>query len=73
MAHKRPSMEKLYAAIEPIPAMRAAAGMAADGASPKAAIPVYCLNHMCNYINVSVFNIEEDTIQPNYYTPQKEK
>ena len=60
MAHKRPSMEKLYAAIEPIPAMRAAAGMAADGASPKAAIPVYCLNHMCIYIIVSVFNIEED-------------
>ena len=53
MAHKRPSMEKLYAAIEPIPAMRAAAGMAADGASPKAAIPVYCLNHMCIYIIVS--------------------
>ena len=40
MAHKRPSMEKLYAAIEPIPAMSTAAGMAADGASPKAAIPV---------------------------------
>ena len=54
MAHKRPSMEKLYAAIEPIPAMRAAAGMAADGASPKAAIPVYCLNHMRIYIIVSV-------------------
>ena len=73
MAHKRPSMEKLYAAIEPIPAMRAAAGMAADGASPKGAIPVYCLNHRCIYIIVSVPIDRRYIIQPNYHTPQKEK
>lgn len=39
IAHKRPIREKLYAAMDPIPAMSAAAGIAAEGASPKAAIP----------------------------------
>ena len=39
MAHKRPRREKLYAAMAPIVAIRIAAGMAALGASPKAAIP----------------------------------
>jgi len=38
--------EKLYAAMAPMPAMRPAAGMAADGASPNAAIPV-CLCIIC--------------------------
>ncbi len=39
MAQRRPRREKLYAAMEPMPAMRRAAGMEADGASPNAAIP----------------------------------
>ena len=39
IAHRRPMREKLYAAIDPMPAMSAAAGMAADGALPNAAIP----------------------------------
>lgn len=39
MAQRRPMSEKLYAAIDPMPAMSAAAGMAAEGAFPKAAIP----------------------------------
>jgi hypothetical protein len=39
--------EKLYAAMAPIPAMRPAAGIAADGASPNAAIPVCLLIIFC--------------------------
>ena len=39
MAQRRPMSEKLYAAMDPMPAMSAAAGMAAEGALPKAAIP----------------------------------
>ena len=40
IAQRRPSKEKLYAAIDPIDAISIAAGTAADGASPNAAIPV---------------------------------
>jgi hypothetical protein len=39
MAQRRPMREKLYAAIAPMVAIRMEAGMAAEGASPKAAIP----------------------------------
>ena len=39
MAQRRPRREKLYAAMAPIVAMRIAAGMAAEGLSPNAAIP----------------------------------
>jgi hypothetical protein len=39
MAHNRPRRAKLYAAMIPIVAIRNAAGIAADGASPNAAIP----------------------------------
>lgn len=45
MAQRRPMREKLYAAIDPIDAIRAAAGRAADGALPNAAIPVFKVEH----------------------------
>jgi hypothetical protein len=40
MAQRRPIREKLYAAMDPMEAIRAAAGSAADGALPNAAIPI---------------------------------
>jgi hypothetical protein len=49
MAHNRPRRAKLYAAMIPIVTIRNAAGIAADGASPKAAIPgqqLYIVNIM---------------------------
>jgi hypothetical protein len=53
MAQRRPSREKLYAAMTPMVAISRAAGMAADGASPNAAMPCF-LHHVGGFAQGAV-------------------